>query len=193
MANNEQYAYDLDGNRISQTVNGAVSSFVISPTSNRLMGVSGSGAESYGYDQKGNLLTVDGAPTFQYNPFNRLANTSGGSDYVNPDGQRLRKVTGVGTTYFAWEGNNLLAESDAGQWTDYVWINGRLIGQVNGNAVNAVHNDQLGRPQLVTDATASYSGRRSTARSSVPSTRHYWRARYWLPRTVLRSRARNLE
>lgn len=153
-ANNENYEYDADGNRIAQTVNGATATFGISPASNRLMNVSGAVSQSYGYDPQGNLQTVNGATAFQYNPFNRLASASGANDYVSPEGQRLRKTSSTGTTYFAPEGASLMAESVNGTWIDYVWLNGRLIGRASGSAVHAVHDDQTGRPQMVTDASS---------------------------------------
>jgi RHS repeat-associated protein len=152
VADTESYAYDLDGNRIGQTVNGASTSFNINATSNRLMGVSGATTMTYGYDAQGNTTAVNGATVNQYNPFNRLSSASGASDYVNPQGHRLRKVSSAGTTYFAPEGGALLAENDNGTWIDYVWLNGRLIGRVSGSTVGAIHDDQTGRPQVVTDA-----------------------------------------
>jgi RHS repeat-associated protein len=72
---------------------------------------------------------------------------------VGPEGQRLRKQTSSGTTYFAPDsGGTLLAEDDNGIWVDYVWLNGRLIGRIAGSTVDAIHTDQTGRPQVVTDA-----------------------------------------
>jgi RHS repeat-associated protein len=35
---------------------------------------------------------------------------------------------------------------------DYVWLNGRLIGRIAGSTVDAIHTDQTGRPQVVTDS-----------------------------------------
>jgi RHS repeat-associated protein len=76
------------------------------------------------------------------------------TDYVSPKGQRLRKSDGsTGTTYFAPDtGNHLLAEDDNGAWVDYVWLNGRLVDRIAGGAVDAIHDDQTGRPQVVTAA-----------------------------------------
>ncbi|MDO1527977.1 RHS repeat-associated core domain-containing protein [Fulvimonas sp. R45] len=75
---------------------------------------------------------------------------------MNPEGQRLRKTTGSGTTYFAPDaGGSLLAEDANGAWVDYVWLNGRLIGRIAGTTVDAIHDDQTGRPQVVTNASGS--------------------------------------
>lgn len=149
----ESYSYDADGNRLSQAVNGASATFSYSATSNRLLSLSGVLSATYGYDAQGNTTVVNGTTTYQYDPFNRLSN-GGATDYVNPEGQRLRKSgESTGTTYFAPDaGNHLLAENDNSTWVDYVWLNGRLIGRIAGGAVDAIHDDQTGRPQVVTDA-----------------------------------------
>lgn len=73
--------------------------------------------------------------------------------YVNPEGQRLRKTGGAGTTYFAPDRSGpLLAEYLNGAWIDYVWLGGRLIGREVNGQLEAISDDQLGRPQVVTNA-----------------------------------------
>jgi RHS repeat-associated protein len=154
LAESESYTYDADGNRASQTVNGSVTNFSIGSSSNRLLGMSGAVSHGYGYDAQGNTTTVDGATSNQYNAFNRLSSSDGASDYVSPEGQRLRKVSGTGaTTYFAPQDAALFAENDDGVWVDYVWLNGRLIGRVSGGSAYAISDDQMGRPQIVTDSS----------------------------------------
>jgi uncharacterized protein RhaS with RHS repeats len=111
---------------------------------------------NYGYDAQGNTTTENNTATYGYDPFNRLSSAGGATDYVSPEGQRLRKVTSSGTTYFAPDaGGSLLAEDDNGAWVDYVWLNGRLIGRIAGTTVDAIHDDQTGRPQVVTNASGS--------------------------------------
>src|SRR6185437_9817070 len=75
--------------------------------------------------------------------------------YINPEGQRLRKAGGsTGTTYFAPDSSgDLMAENDNGTWVDYVRLNGRLIGRISGGQVDAIHTDQVDRPDTVTDAS----------------------------------------
>lgn len=53
-ADNESFQYDANGNRISQTVNGAALTFTISPTSNQVTAISGASSATYGYDGRGN-------------------------------------------------------------------------------------------------------------------------------------------
>jgi RHS repeat-associated protein len=144
---NESFQYDASGNRIVQTG----TTDTISPTSNQL---ASSGAISYGYDAKGNTTTVSGVPTYSYDPFNRMVGANGATYYVNPEGQRLSKqVSGVSTYFAPDSGNHMLAESVSGGWSDYVWLNGRLIGRMAGGQVYAIDDDQVGRPEEVTNAS----------------------------------------
>lgn len=153
-ADNEYFQYDANGNRVSQTVNGNSLTYVISANNNQLTGLSGSVSASYGYTAQGNIATVNGSNSYQYDPFNRLSNAGGATDYVNPEGQRLRKSGGsTGTIYFAPNlGGGMAAEYVNGAWTDYFWLNGRLIGLLKNGQVDAIHDDQVGRPEAVTDA-----------------------------------------
>jgi len=144
---NESFQYDANGNRTVQT--GTVNT--VSATSNQLVS---SGAISYGYDAKGNTTTVSGVPTYSYDPFNRMVGGNGATYYVNPEGQRLSKQASGVTTYFAHDsGGGMLAESMSGGWSDYVWLNGRLIGRVAGGQVYAIDDDQIGRPEELTNAS----------------------------------------
>jgi len=145
-ADNESLQYDANGNRIVQ--NGTIDT--VSPTSNLLVS---SGTNQYGYDPMGNTTTVNGATKYQYDAFNRMNSAGGMAYYVDPEGQRLRKTGTAGTTYFAPDqGGAMLAENPGNGWIDYVWLNGRLIGQVSGGTVDAVHDDQVGRPEEMTNA-----------------------------------------
>jgi len=146
-ADNENFQYDANGNRLAQT--GTIDT--VSATSNRLVS---SGGTQYGYDAMGNTTTVNAAPTYHYDAFNRMDSAGGMAYYVSPEGQRLRKTGAAGTTYFAPDqGGSLLAENPSGAWIDYVWLHGRLIGRMAGGQVYAIHDDQVGRPEAVTDAS----------------------------------------
>ena len=148
------YGYDANGNRLTSVVNGASSGAGYSASSNRLVSTTGVSPQSYGYDALGNLTTLGGATAYQYDAFNRMSAAGGMSYYVNPEGQRLRKSGGAGTTYFAPDASGpLLAEYGNGGWIDYVWLGGRLIGREVNGQLEAIQGDQLGRPQVVTNAS----------------------------------------
>ncbi len=134
-------------------VNGTSTPSTVSPTSNQLASF---GAQSYGYDAKGNTTTVAGTATYHYDAFNRMDSAAGMAYYVNPEGQRLRKSGAAGTSYFAPDSSGaMLAEYSSGGWIDYVWLNGRLIGRVAGGQRYAIHDDQTGRPEAVTNGSGA--------------------------------------
>lgn len=157
---NESYMYDADGNRLSQTINGVVTTFAPAADSNRLLSRSSGGTKvNYSYDANGNLFGYGaGTPLqmFYYNGRNRLWQTRVGGTQavyeVGPEGQRLRKYTSTTSTYFAPDVNgNLLAEKNNGTWYDYVWLNRRLIGVIVNGGIFSLHDDQTGRPQVMTE------------------------------------------
>ncbi|SRR5579883_292203 len=156
---NESYNYDASGNRTSQTVNGISSTFGIDPASYRVNSETSSGSTiNYKYDLQGNLFGYGpGTPAqmFYYNGFDRLNGTYVGglsAHYdVNPEGQRLRKYTSSTDTYFAPDvGGTLLAEDLNGDWYDYVWLNGRVVEVISNGGVYSLHDDQTGRPEVMT-------------------------------------------
>lgn len=153
VADNQSFQYDANGNRTRQVLNGGTVTVAPSPTSNQIVNLSGASNASYGYDARGNLTTVSGVLTFTYDAFNRMSAAGGATYYINAEGQRLRKTVGGASTYFAPDAAGpLLAESQGSGWTDYIWLNGRLIGRINSGQLLAVHDDQVGRPEAMTDA-----------------------------------------
>jgi RHS repeat-associated protein len=154
-ADSQSFQYDADGNRLTQIRNGTTVTYTTSPNSNQLTGLSGATSASYGYTPQGDITSVNGSTAYQYNPFNRLSNAGSVSNYVSPEGQRLAKAGGAtGTTYFAPSASGgLMAENDNGVWIDYVWLNGHLVGRIAGGQTYAIHTDQVGRPEVVTDAS----------------------------------------
>lgn len=153
-ADNEDFAYDADGNRTSQLLNGAGVTVTSNGGNNQIVQLAGASNISYGYDARGNLTTVSGITTFAYDGFNRLSVAAGATYVVGPEGQRLSKSVGGVSTYFANDAAGpLLAELPGSSWSDYVWLNGRLIARINAGQILAVHDDQTGRPEVMTDAS----------------------------------------
>jgi len=54
-------------------------------------------------------------------------------------------------TYFAPDvGGTLMAEDLNGDWYDYVWLNGRVVEVISNGGVYSLHDDQTGRPEVMT-------------------------------------------
>lgn len=157
-ADNESFAYDADGNRLTANINGVAWTYTPASNSNRLTGASSSAwSGSYSYDAQGNMLGT-AHQYWAYDSFGRMrtATPYSGSPVttydVNPEGQRLRKYTSTTSTYFAPDvGGKLLAEDINGTWYDYVWLNGRLVEVIANGGVFSLHDDQTGRPQVLTE------------------------------------------
>lgn len=154
-ADNETFQYDGNGNRTGQNNNGNAISFVITPGSNQVTNRTAGLNINYGYDLRGNLTTVSGVPYFSYDAFNRMSGANGSTYYVNPEGQRLQKVSSGVTSYFAPDRTGpLMAEYQVSNgWSDYIWLNGRLVARVNQGQTLSIHDDQLGRPEVMADST----------------------------------------
>ncbi|MGH8084890.1 MAG: RHS repeat-associated core domain-containing protein [Lysobacter sp.] len=161
------YTYDANGNRVRANLTGAanrVDSYTTAATSNRLLSTSGGRNASFHYNANGNLIDAAGA-IYRYDPFNRLTSaTKGGTTtnyWVNALGQRTYKTQGAPKAAFYLHGpdGQLAAErsgfSGTWSWTHYVKLGGEIIGLVRNSKLYHVHNDHLGRPELVTSGGKS--------------------------------------
>jgi RHS repeat-associated protein len=147
------WTYDGVGNRQTENEN----SYTYVTGSNKLNSANGL---SYGYDNNGNT-TVEGARQFVYNQNQRLlrvidGSTTKGEYTYNGNGQRVKKVAAGATTIFHYSQNGqIIAESNsAGTITvEYVYLNGQPLAKMEGANTYYYHNDHLGTPQKMTDAS----------------------------------------
>ncbi len=99
----QSWSYDLNGNRLSQSADSTLTTYVIDPASNRLAQVD---TTPYQYDSNGNLI-ADGRHSYSFDAKNRLTAVDDGNTarYThNALGQRIHKTAlqqGAGPDYLA--------------------------------------------------------------------------------------------
>ncbi len=173
---NQTLTYDANSNRNQYNWHPSISeTYNIDPNSNRILNTH----INYTYDGRGNRATQSwggSTATYAYDEFNRQSSVTRNvaSTYTNPNYAALNLP--AGTTSYAYnaynervwkaapshgyyryiygQGSELLSEhKDNGDvWTNYLWFGGELVGMVRNNQVNYIHNDHLGRPEIVTNS-----------------------------------------
>ena len=157
---NDAFDYDLAGNREDPDT----ASLYDYDAGNRITASPGIGG--YTHDADGNL-TARTAESFGYDFANRLksfTNTLLSAGYAyDPFGRRIKKSVNGVTTWYLWDGDQLLAEYDGAgaRTTRYAYAGGFAPVQVaypdgpGSEAVYDVHSDHLDTPRLLTDAAST--------------------------------------
>lgn len=157
------YGYDSVGNRLSSNDTGALTTLDYAQNSNRLVSSTRPGLNRvWNYDANGNtqsFTSLSGVGIgFGYDAFNRMVASavSGGptTTYtINALGQRSSKVGPNGNSRFIYSPDGLLlAENDDGVWTNYLYFGNEPVALVRSGVVRYMHNDHLGRTEVITDA-----------------------------------------
>ena len=147
------YTYDRVGNRLTRTTAADQDAYTYYSGTNRLETVVGTHAEWMAYDADGNTTQrIPGAA----NPQPAVAEPR---DYTyNSSGQRtIKQATGSVVCHFD-QASRLIAETDetGTMIKAYVWLHGLPLAMLAADgSVYYYHNDHLGTPQRMTDATAT--------------------------------------
>jgi len=125
-ATNRRFDYDRWGNRVGvwNAVSGGIQIQTVTlqqqggapagVPSNRIAQVN---SVSYVYDGVGNV-TSDGAHSYQYDAESRMVKVDSGATAINTydaANRRVKKQTATGTTWYVWEGGQVIAEYGAAQ------------------------------------------------------------------------------
>lgn len=188
----QKFDWDLVGNRTAHVRGSQSTALQPALTGNMIVQMTGSTSRTLGYDAAGNLSRDQRSSKvlcFGYDSFNRLASVYDSASptaacsqamplagwYKNNGlNQRARKLTASGTTHYVHgPGGELLYESGPTGASAYLWHAGALLGMARGASIYAAHNDQIGRPEALSNASGQVVWRASNSpfdRTAVSST-----------------------
>lgn len=159
---NAKYTYDANGNITSLTEGKTQLSYDYN-SQNQLSGVTGTNAQTFTYDDRGNMSGINGQ-TLTFNAANQLTNIAGKNGSVSytydGNGNRVNITKGSSSILQLFVNNQLWYSQETNTdnrttKTDYIYLNGNLVAKKTNEAdTSYYYNNLLGSPLGVSD-TAS--------------------------------------
>lgn len=172
---------DKVGNRASQTAGSITTTYAYTAGSNRLASITtGTTVTPVATNANGNITSIPPAnnsatATFAYNVANRLSSVTGSptaASFLYDDwGRRFSKTdTGGNTTTFAYGlSGALLEEATASAATDYIYVNGRLLGTFAATASSASNAGATGSGGKTGTLARALKSHRGGAKLAAPA------------------------
>jgi len=164
------FTYDAVGNRLTKTYNGATYTYAYNSLDQLVSG----GFSDYGYDGRGNLISVsDGnaATTYTFDARDKataITNSTGTTTYAyDTDGRRVRQTSGSTSLQYVWDEasqyGDVVSEFDSSDTllTSYVLGNNELVSQKRGGVVSYYLQDAQNSVRTLTDFTGAVTDRYS--------------------------------
>ncbi len=167
-AQNLQYVYDADGNRVSEMVNGVTTSYVVNNVDEYTSSTTNGVATAFQYDADGNLIaqTTGGSTTsYTYNPLNELTAVNGpgqsASYTYDPLGNLVAQSVNGAASSFQVDptglGNGVAVFGAGGALTSHYVYGLGLVSQVNAAGVADFYDfNNVGSTVGITGTTGSY-------------------------------------
>ena len=166
------YQYNNVGNRLSQNINGTVTTYTYNAANNELLSSSKPGQSiAYAYDKNGNMLnknvTAGGTVRWYYtwdvagNLLKTTNSTGQGLYAYDGYGRRVESIEAGSTWYYAYSGTEILYKNLLNTDNyEYVFASGiRLVMVIDRSSTYYYHADALGSVRMITysDATMVYT------------------------------------
>lgn len=156
------YTYDEVGNRLTRSDAANTNTYQINATRNRIDNFTDSASNlvDYNHNPTGSVTKI-GTDTFAVNRYERMSKATVGGVATtyryDGNGQRTVKTDAAGVkTIFIYDNDGLLISENQADGTpirEYVYLNGQPLAMLEGGNTYYYHNDHLGTPQKMSDAT----------------------------------------